>query len=230
MNITKKSIASTVVALFISTSIFASDSIFPQYTGVQVTSKSDNIDVTNYPSGYGKVIANTSSDNIYIVGQNDDWYKVRVADKEGWTKKSNIEVSDNAFIPHTKVKGEEIVEYAKQFIGTPYVWGGNDLLHGVDCSGLTKQVYEGFEINISRVSYAQVNDGKRVEKSELKPGDLVFFDTSGVNQGNISHVGIYAGDGKFLHADSDKGVTISSLSSDYYTRNYVSSSRILDND
>ena len=135
--------------------------------------------------------------------------------------------ADECIIPYSKVLGEEIVEYGKLFIGTPYVWGGNDIRNGVDCSGLTKKVFEGFDINISRLSYTQVNDGRKVSKSELRPGDLVFFDTSGKNNGNISHVGIYAGNDLFLHADCTKGVTISSLSNAYYARNYVTGSRIL---
>ena len=155
-------------------------------------------------------------------------YRVKAKNQEGWIAKELIDAPKDSFIPYSKVLGEEIVEYGKLFIGTPYVWGGNDLKKGVDCSGLTKEIYEGFDISISRLSYTQVRDGKQISKSELRPGDLVFFDTSGVNNGQISHVGIYAGDGMFLHADSTKGVTLSSLSNSYYTRNYVTSSRILE--
>ena len=158
---------------------------------------------------------------------NHNWYRVKAGDQEGWVSKEDVTLSDELFVPYSKVLGEEIVEYGKLFIGTPYVWGGNDLKTGVDCSGLTKKVFEGFDINISRLSYTQVNDGKVVDKSELRPGDLVFFDTNGINTGHISHVGIYAGDGLFLHADCTKGVTLSSLSNAYYQRNYVTGSRIL---
>lgn len=203
-------------------------SIFPSYTGTMARTNGENIRVRNYPSEYSQVIATVDYTDVYILGQNDAWYRVKVDGTDGWIAKSLIDIKGQSFIPYSKVLGEEIVEYGKQFIGTPYVWGGNDLKKGVDCSGLTKKVYEGFDINISRLSSTQVNDGKQVRKSELRPGDLVFFDTNGVNTGRISHVGIYAGDGLFLHADCTKGVTLSSLSNSYYVRNYVTSSRILD--
>lgn len=212
-------------------SLFASThkaNIFPGYTGVMGKANGVFIRMRSYPSLYSEVITMVSHKDVYILGQNDGWYRVKSDGREGWIAKGLIEVPQNSFIPYSKVLGEEIVEYGKQFIGTPYVWGGNDLKRGVDCSGLTKKIFEGFDINISRVSSTQVNDGVQIDKSELRPGDLIFFDTTGVNTGRISHVGIYAGDGLFLHADSTKGVTLSKLSNAYYERNYVTSSRILD--
>lgn len=204
------------------------ESIFPSYTGSAAKTNGKSIRMRNYPSKYSNVITTVDREELYILGQNEDWYRVKTSNQEGWIAKELIDISDEAFIPYSKVLGEEVVEYGKLFIGTPYVWGGNDLKKGVDCSGLTKKVYEGFEINISRLSYTQVKDGTEVDKSELRPGDLVFFDTTGINNGKISHVGIYAGDNMFLHADSTKGVTLTSLSNTYYVRNYVTSSRILD--
>ena len=203
------------------------DRIFPNYTGIKAQTNSESIEMNEYPSRYSAQVSTRVNHNIYILGMNHNWYRVSVNGKEGWVSKDTLSVADEGIIPYSKVLGEEIVEYGKLFIGTPYVWGGNDLRNGVDCSGLTKKVFEGFDINISRLSYTQVNDGKKVSKSELRPGDLVFFDTSGENNGNISHVGIYAGNDLFLHADCTKGVTISSLSNAYYARNYVTGSRIL---
>lgn len=201
--------------------------IFPSYTGLKAKAQSENLMMNSYPSHYSKEETELEEQNVYVLGMNHDWYRVRVGEKEGWVEKDCIQIADDSLVPYSRVLGEEIVEYGKLFIGTPYVWGGNDLRRGVDCSGLTKKVFEGFDINISRVSRSQVNDGVRVSKSELRPGDLVFFDTSGINRGRISHVGIYAGNGQFLHADCTRGVTLSSLSSNYYTRNYVTSSRII---
>lgn len=202
--------------------------IFPSYTGSAAKTNGKSIRMRDYPSKYSNIITTIDREDLYILGQNEDWYRVKTNDQEGWIAKELIETPEESFIPYSKVLGEEVVEYGKLFIGTPYVWGGNDLKKGVDCSGLTKKIYEGFDINISRLSYTQVNDGEEVGKSELRPGDLVFFDTTGRNNGKISHVGIYAGDGMFLHADSTKGVTLSSLSSTYYVRNYVTGSRILE--
>lgn len=204
------------------------ENIFPSYTGLKATTGSQSISVKNYPSEYSNQMTQAVKEDFYVLGQNQDWYRIRIGQEEGWVAKADLHVSEDTFIPYSKVLGEEVVEYGKLFIGTPYVWGGNDLKQGVDCSGLTKKVFEGFNINISRLSYTQVNDGKIVDKSELRPGDLIFFDTSGKNDGHISHVGIYAGNGLFLHADCTKGVTLSSLSNAYYERNYVTSARILD--
>ena len=203
------------------------ENIFPSYTGLKARAKGNELTLNSYPSNYSQMKTEVEADNFYVLGSNNDWYRIRAGEKEGWVFKESLEIKDEAFVPYSKVLGEEIVEFGKLFIGTPYVWGGNDLQKGVDCSGLTKKVFEGFDIHISRVSRSQVNDGVRVKKSELRPGDLVFFDTSGVNTGKISHVGIYAGDGQFLHADCTRGVTLSRLSSNYYTKNYVTSSRII---
>lgn len=203
------------------------ESLFPEYTGSKAQVKAEAVSLRSYPSEYSEVIGEVDQEDLFILGCNKAWYRVRVDGKEGWIDKAYVKVADTAFLPYSKVIGEEVVDYGKQFIGTPYVWGGNDLRKGVDCSGLTKKVYEDFDIKLSRLSYTQVGDGKVIPKSQLRPGDLVFFDTSGTNKGRISHVGIYAGNGMFLHADCTRGVTLSSLSSSYYLRNYVTGTRIL---
>lgn len=92
--------------------------------------------------------------------------------------------------------GEKVVEYAKQFIGTPYVSGGNDLNKGVDCSGFTRQVYKNFGVNLKRRSSEQyAHNGYAVSKEDLKPGDLVFY-----GYDSVCHVAIYVGDGQVIHA------------------------------
>ncbi len=211
--------------------IYASDTstnkIFPNYTGMAGKIIGKNVNIRRYPNIYAHVVMRVHNKEIRVVGQNEEWYKVMIGEQEGWIYKQYVKVARAEHIPYSKILGEEIVDYGKQFIGTPYRWGGNDLKRGVDCSGLTQEVYKTFDIDISRVSYMQVKDGKRVAKSELIPGDLVFFDTSGKNRGKISHVGIYAGADRFLHADGTRGVMISSLSSPYYTRNYVTGARII---
>lgn len=219
------------LALFTSTSLYAKSttkqSIFPTYTGMVATLCEANVNIRSYPDQYADCIGTVKDSKLYIIGQNNDWYKVNLNGETGWVSKESLQTDYKEYIPYSKVLGEEIVEYGKQFIGTPYVWGGNDLKKGVDCSGLTKGVYETFDINITRLAATQVEDGKIVDKKELRPGDLVFFDTTGQNTGKISHVGIYAGDNMFLHADGTRGVMLSRLDSPYYTRNYVTSSRII---
>ena len=100
----------------------------------------------------------------------------------------------------------DLVNYALQFVGNPYVWGGNSLTKGVDCSGFTKQVYKKFGITLPRTSYTQPRAGKKIKASEAKPGDLFFYgDSSGIN-----HVAIYIGNGKIVHAANKRaGIKIS---------------------
>ncbi len=120
-------------------------------------------------------------------------------------------------------KGSEVVNYAYKFLGKPYVYGAAGP-NAFDCSGLTQYVYNRFGVYLSRTTYSQVNEGINVKRSDLKPGDLVFFNT----EGSISHVGIYIGDGEFIHAPrTGKPVMVSSLSDGYYADRYATARRIL---
>lgn len=126
------------------------------------------------------------------------------------------------------IKGQDLVEYSKQYIGTPYVWGGTDLTAGVDCSGFVYSVYNHFGISLNRTSRDMYTEGTDVAKSELVPGDLLFFNTGGDSV--ISHVGMYIGEGQYIHSTNGtgNGVTISSLSDGYATSTYVGAKRILE--
>ncbi len=128
--------------------------------------------------------------------------------------------------------GSQIIEWAKQYIGTPYSYGGTNLSKGVDCSGFVYSVFKKnpyTNLTLNRTAADQYNNGTRVSKSDLKPGDLVVFDTSGANNGVITHSGIYIGDGNFIHASSGQAysVTISNLNSGYYLGTYVGGTRVL---
>jgi NlpC/P60 family len=124
------------------------------------------------------------------------------------------------------VSGSDIVKFAEQFIGTPYVWGGNSLSSGVDCSGLVQQVYKHFGLTVPRVTYDQITQGKAISMNNLQPGDMVFFDTNPSVSGP-DHVGIYIGNGKFIEAPKPgKGVQISDLKSGYYENTFMGGRRI----
>ncbi|MDO4324375.1 MAG: C40 family peptidase, partial [Lachnospiraceae bacterium] len=114
--------------------------------------------------------------------------------------------------------GQNIVDYAKQFIGNSYVWGGTSLTNGADCSGFTQSVFADNGINIARTAADQSAGGTSVSLDDLQPGDLLFYDSTG----SIDHVAIYAGDGTIVHAaNSNSGITTSPY--DYSTP--VSASR-----
>lgn len=114
----------------------------------------------------------------------------------------------------------EIVRTAKQYIGVPYQWGGESPQTGFDCSGLTMVVYQLNGLDLPRSSRQQWKAGTPVKRSQLERGDLVFFATSGGRR--VSHVGIYTGNGKFLHAPRrGRKIEISTLSNSYYKKRYL---------
>ncbi|AUM95959.1 TPA: C40 family peptidase [Clostridium botulinum] len=96
----------------------------------------------------------------------------------------------------TTISDSSVVAYASNFLGTPYVWGGTSLKPGFDCSGFTQYVYRHFGVSIGRTTYDQIKDGVQVSRDQLQPGDLVFFGT----WGNPHHMGIYVGNGSYIHA------------------------------
>jgi len=120
----------------------------------------------------------------------------------------------------------DIVDYAKQYLGTPYVWGGNSLTNGVDCSGFTQQVMKQFNVDIYRTASMQSTQGSLVSQDNLIPGDLIFFDTITNNDKDVDHVGMYIGNNEFIHASSTvNSVTINSLNN--YNPRIVTTKRFL---
>ncbi len=114
----------------------------------------------------------------------------------------------------------EICEYAKQFLGNPYVWGGTSLTKGADCSGFVLSIYKKYGVSLPHSSRAQANCGTKIKVSEMKPGDLVFYSSGR----RINHVAMYIGGGQVIHASSPKtGIRISST----YYRNPVAAVRLL---
>lgn len=124
--------------------------------------------------------------------------------------------------PATSGKGASVVAEANKYVGCKYRYGGTTP-SGFDCSGFTSYVYKKFGVNLNRTAAGQYSNGVSVTKSQLQPGDLVMFGKSG-----ISHVAIYAGGGRIVHAATSKtGVRTDSLNSGYYSKNYVGARRIL---
>ena len=118
---------------------------------------------------------------------------------------------------HTR---DEIVKTAKRFIGVPYRWGGSSPDVGFDCSGLTMTVYRLNGLNLPRSSREQYRVGNPISRSKLSQGDLVFFATSSGRR--VSHVGIYTGGGKFIHAPKNgKKIRTESLTNSYFRSRYV---------
>jgi hypothetical protein len=119
---------------------------------------------------------------------------------------------------------EKLIPIAQKYLGVPYEWGGTTV-NGFDCSGYLTTVYRQVGITLPRTSASMYNVGDHVNKNDLRVGDLVFFNTYG---SGVSHVGMYLGDNEFIHASSNKGVTISNINDPYYwSSRYIGAKRVL---
>ena len=145
-----------------------------------------------------------------------EWYKVEIDDEEGFVSGEFVEISQK--LPKAMTISEvkygqgvsnvrvDLVQYALQFVGNPYVWGGTSLTHGVDCSGFTMQVYAKYGVYLPHSSRAQPNCGRSISAAEAQPGDLFFYGSGG----SINHVAIYIGGGRVVHASNHRdGIKIS---------------------
>jgi NLP/P60 protein len=190
---------------------------------------------------------------ITLIGEEGDWYKVKSSEDVGYiakrlvseqkkeTTSRSAEVRTTTNIPETandntettsSTKGEDVVAYAKQYLNCPYVYGAAGP-NSFDCSGFTMYMYKHFGISLPHGATSQsrygteLNINKSELKSKLKPGDLVFFLDYPTYDG-IGHVGIYIGDGNFIHASSGTGycVKISTLLDGGYYDRYTAARRI----
>lgn len=118
---------------------------------------------------------------------------------------------------------ERVTHTALRYIGVPYEWGGTSF-GGVDCSGFVYAVFEHNGIDVPRTADSQFEVGRPVSTRDLEPGDLVFFQTYAPG---ASHVGIYLGGGRFVHASASDGVRIDDLSMDYYAERYLGARRLI---
>lgn len=176
---------------------------------------------------YGEVVTITGIDN--------GWFKISFGDgKTGYvssdymvTCRDSAGSRGDAAAPAQAAAtslGQKVVNYAKQFLGVPYVYGASGP-KAFDCSGFTKYVYKAFGYTLNRSATGQLSNGTKVTKSQLQPGDLVFFRYQTTKA--ASHVGIYIGGGQFIHASTTGyQVRISSLASGHYSNVFVGGRRI----
>lgn len=180
-------------------------------------SQGDGLNVRVDPSLDGRILTTLSEgEELEYVESQEDWIHVRLDEVDAYVSAEYVTVEqklDTALTMSEVLYGKdvsdlrvEIVEYAKQFIGNPYVWGGTSLTKGADCSGFVQSVFKNFGIKLDRTSRAQSKNGTAVEESELQPGDLVFYS----NNGTIGHVALYIGGGQIVHASGEReGIKIS---------------------
>ncbi|MCI8881789.1 MAG: SH3 domain-containing protein [Lachnospiraceae bacterium] len=155
-------------------------------------------------------------EELQLLEDQGEWLKVDVDGDECYVAREFVELSEQLqkAMTMTEIRyGEgisdvrvDMVQYACQFVGNRYVWGGTSLTNGVDCSGFTMRIYEKYGISLPHSSRAQSGYGTKINSSEAKPGDLFFYG----NGGGINHVAMYIGNGQVVHASSARtGIKIS---------------------
>ena len=155
-------------------------------------------------------------EDLVVEDTKDGWYKVEVDDQKGYISGDYVEVTEKLPTASTVKELEygegytdsrvSLVQFALQFVGNCYVWGGTSLTNGIDCSGFTMQVYARYGVGLPHHAASQPAYGKRISASEAKPGDLFFYGSGS----SISHVGIYIGNGQIVHASNARtGIKIS---------------------
>lgn len=177
----------------------------------------------NVRSGAGadfpKVRSLSSGAQVEILEKLDGWYRI----DGGYVSADYILLLDAS----TTELQAQIVAYAHTFLGYPYVYGANGP-NAFDCSSLMQYIYKHFGYTINRSATQQLKNGVPVSKENLQPGDLVFFNSEGTGVNRATHVGIYIGNGEFLHASNKKvGVIITKLSEPYRVRTYTTARRII---
>ncbi len=199
-----------------------------EYAELTAYVKVDALNVRTEPSMEGKVWTSITKNQAYeVANQFDGWVELALdnADDGDDTDKAFVSTRDNnvevryglkeatEYYPAVEAANaaaayrNKIINYACQFIGNPYVWGGTSLTRGADCSGFVLSVMQHFGISLPRTSADQAKCGTKVTSDQMKPGDLVFYANS---SGRINHVGIYIGNGQIVNAASRRsGIKIS---------------------
>jgi cell wall-associated NlpC family hydrolase len=195
----------------------------------------DSINVRRGPSTSNSVITKVKGGKAEIIDKWGDWYKLKFQHgTTGWVRNDFLEIPGVAR-PAAKRETESVVasagstdktdsvlRSANRLRGTRYVWGGTSS-RGTDCSGFTLQVFRANGITLPRTAREQVHCGTHVKRSELQPGDLIFFNTKGY----VSHVGIYIGGNRFIHASSGGRKVQENSLTGYYSNKYITARRVI---
>ena len=182
--------------------------------------RSDFLDLTEIPYENS---ASSKSPKFYRGGKSTGTEPSASALQGTSSNSSNKDKDTSTTEVSSSPLGTKIVDKAKQYLGVPYKWGGTSP-SGFDCSGFVYYVLRSLGVNASRTLVTMYKQGKEVSKSKLEPGDIVFFQNT--YKSGVSHVGIYVGNGQFIHAPSSgKVVSFADLHSDYYTSHYYGAVR-----
>ena len=212
-------------ALLITAGIISLSSVCTSAEGDVAVVTAPGTQIRKSPSAASEIICSLNENDMVTVIENYLGYsKIEHDGKTAFVSTLDISTDlEDSFLKQlelyiyekNKPTGEDVLEYAKSFIGVPYVYGGSSP-HGFDCSGFIMYVMKNFGVNMPRVSYEQMSVGASVALDELMPGDILFFRNGG-------HVGFYAGEGQYLHAPQ----TGRTVSIDPLTRDICAARRVI---
>lgn len=209
----------------------ADDSGLTDLGNGKVTLESGSLNIRAEASTLGAKLGTIPNGTVVALDDHiDGWYLVTYDEITGYVSEEYIvSTTEPITVVSNGITGADIVAKAKEYLGCPYVYGKAGP-SSFDCSGFTSYIYKQFGYSINRTASTQLNnDGTSVARADLQPGDLVFFRDYSCTK-SASHVGIYIGDGLFIHASSSSsasGVKISSLSESWYANRYAGAKRIL---
>ena len=190
-------------------------------TGCSYKTSEESVDMSTYYKNKNSIHSNASF-------QESDYQKYKNYKQQQLSKdhsKSSIfdEFTNTNYVTKKTALNNELFDFYSKWEGVRYKLGGESK-NGIDCSAFIQKAFkEKFDLEMPRTTLMQANVGKEIKKNELEIGDLVFFKT-----GKTKHVGIYIDNGKFMHASTKIGVTISDLDNDYFNKNYWKAQRIID--
>lgn len=227
--------------------VSASARLYADLGNGKVTTGGGSLNVRSGPgTENSKVMSLRSNAVVKITGIENGWYKIEHNGRTGYVSSDYLATCSAAQSPDSDDRstagtagaigsglsteaGLEVAAYAEEFLGTPYVYGGNGP-DSFDCSGFVQYVFAHFGYRINRTASTQLNNGAAVSKDQLQPGDIVFFKNAGDTHA-ASHVGIYVGGETFIHASSDtREVEYSSLVTSSNAKKYIAARRIVDDE
>jgi len=225
---------------------FLRDVLTAENFNAQGSVTGDMVNIRLKPNTSSDVLSTLKQGTVVtVIGINSGWYKVKHNGDTGYVRSDlmNIISGQRAAVasaaapakaravspapPANLTLGQQIVEYALDYVGYKYVYGGASPSTGFDCSGFVTYVLGSFGVSVTRNASGQYRDnGVHISKSDLAPGDLVFFSSNG--GGSVTHVGIYIGENEFVHASrGGVGVVISNIDSAYYDGVWYGAKRVL---
>ncbi len=199
-------------------------------TGVAITAQTGDWYKVTYGDYTGYIYKPLISETPTVTNRGNAVRQPETTEAQAPTEDEEQKTTDSAnneipTVPSNSAAGDQIVSFARQYLGYRYVYGGTTPSTGFDCSGFIYYIYKSCGYSISRSLSAQANTGTAVSKSELQAGDIVFFNNT--SSGALGHVGIYIGNGTMIHAaNSKRGVVTDTINSGYYNTYYYTARRI----